>query len=89
MTTFASDAEKLSEKMIYERRALVRSIANGAPPSLEDLQRLAAIESTIALASNIKGDEVTRAGLDRYDESLAAGTLDNKGFERELAPPEL
>ena len=89
MSEFIKDAEQLGETMLSERRALVRRIATSGTSSLEDLQRLAAIESTIALANNIKGDEVARARLEGYDESLAAGTLDNTGFEKELAPPDL
>lgn len=86
MTNHADDAENLAALMLEQRRKLVTSLLASDEATTADMQRLAAIEETIALAASIKSDELTRAKEGEYERHRKAGTLERDDFRDVTLP---
>ena len=86
MKNYAEEAEHLAHAMLEQRRMLVSFLLSASEATTEDMQRLAAIDATIALAASIKSDELTRAKEGEYERHRKAGTLERDDFRDVTLP---
>lgn len=87
MSKHIEDAMKLSDAMLKARRTHVDAILMHGKTTTQDLERLAVINSTIALAAEIQADEQKRYSDESYRRHEEAGTLVDDGFGNKIAPP--